>query len=153
MATNRQTNNISFASFIVFAILIMVSLFLFHSCSCNDSSYDNQEFTQEKTVSIPCRIASLDYGEVLAENDPLIEPYAYILEVLDKKIDCDQERIGDCVYVAKEAIKKRQWEGENVRIPSMLELLRATNQVIPDGEVISLDDYASILAYYAVSDL
>lgn len=85
--------------------------------------------------SIAYKLATLEKGGYVSEDDKLVKRFDNLLTQLDKKYKVNEQQIGDMTYKLKELLKEKGIEG------NMIKIMEGANQV-------KIKTYAEYLGYY-----
>jgi hypothetical protein len=97
----------------------------------------------EKPQTPAAKLATIDYQEVVGDDDPRAEPYRDCLRGLARRCANSEQEIADMTVKAQELLA---WKG--VRQP-LVEIMRDINASIPNGARGRLN-YAELSAAYVV---
>lgn len=122
-------------------ILAMVILFGFVFACTDGSDQEEKEYTTEY------KLAVIDKGGYLEEDDLIVTEYKRVLNSLEGKVINDEVEIGDIVVTTQEILR----EDYNINL-SILKIMKDLDASIPDDvENLDLEEIATAYIVLLVS--
>ncbi|MBM3702838.1 MAG: hypothetical protein FJW63_07635 [Actinobacteria bacterium] len=125
----------------IIPILSLVLIFSF-ALACNGASDQ-----KEKEYTTEYKLAVIDKGGYLEEDDPVVSEYKIVLDSLKSKVINDEVEIADTVVKAQEILR----EDHQINL-TILKIMKDLDTSIPEGvENLDLVEIASVYIVLLVS--
>lgn len=122
---------------ILIPVMAMIVLFSFVFACTDDSEQEGKEYTTEY------KLAVIDKGGYIEEDDPIVSEYKVLLESLKSKVINDEMDIADTVVKTQEILK----DDYQINL-SILKIMTDLDNSIPDD--VGKLDLADIATAYIV---